>query len=285
MSEFGYAPVYRAFALPERALALAAGDVPVPRHLVRIPFRDVGFPPALVPIYSVDYPWLVGFWVDPFGHRATVVAEVVPEDGYRAHEYFRNFDQLSVFLVVHAIVGEDEDEVTPETRALADQLGVEFDPALALADAAGDEVVRFGAHPAFAVDPPFTVNPAGYRGDWPTRATTDWTSIGELELTAEGSQSLRDRAEVPPWFTTTRQPPVFEGLLSRGDHAGAWRCLNSSGWLFSDAKIALRELAAAARNDKLNALALAWCARPHETFGGYGSTDRTTWWGTSGRAS
>lgn len=269
--------LYNLLRFPDAALRLARGEFAEELGtLVTAPFETVGHPPALVPLYMVDDPTIVGWWVDPFGIREPAIVECVPTEGYRVVERFRTWEQLALYLVVHRIVAGDGVDAAP----LAKRLGVDPEQAARVAKSVGDDEQSIGWGPRFADDPPFELDANAYRGQWPFAGReSDLRHVSGLELTADRQRVLKTDVNAPPWLVTTRQPELFSSLLVSRQYESAWRSLNSPGWLFEDAKHALQRLARAAGNEVSREIADVWCAEPHEQFGGYGRTDRRTWWG------
>jgi hypothetical protein len=273
-----YLDVLRTIGLPDNAVRLARGDFKADQSItMKTPFQTTGFSPALAPIYSIQYPWLVGCWVDPFQESFTFV-EVVPEDDYRAREVFLSFPQLAASLVLKDIA--DDGEVSNSVRRLAVDLGFSeqaFEILAAHALKRGDRPRHLAELPVFADRPPWSVSPERYRGAWPHggRALDDaeLVRVSGLELTPAQLAEVRGRQACPPWLASDRQPRVFERLLADGDLDSAWRCLNSPGWLFAEVRVALGALAVRAGRPWLSALADAWREQPHEQFGGYGTDE------------
>lgn len=282
-----YDDIYRELGVTAPFIELANGRFQTElRDSIRAPFTSAGYSPAFVPIYSVDLPWYVGLWVNPVDrarYRHSIV-RMVPEDGYRAVEEFRSFDQLGTYLVVQQLTTyEGMPECEAKAEALARGLAVDYDAALELANTVGDDVSSFGDHPAFRDDPPWETSAERYRGDWPHEGREvgddELHKVSGLELTEEQHLRIQQRDACPLWLQRAKQPEVFARLLDAGDLASAWRCLNSPGWLFAEVRDALARLRGASDDPLLAQVVTAWSAQPHESFGGYGRSDRTTWWG------
>jgi hypothetical protein len=103
--------------------------------------------------------------------------------------------------------------------------------------------------------------------------------VAGLQLSPEQVAAVGERTFQPKWLASPSQPSVFDALLMSGNVRAAWLSLNSPGWLFTEARDAFLKLAKAAPNPLLLALWNAWSTEPHDQFGGYGRSDRTTWWG------
>lgn len=270
-----YEKVYRALGLPPTALEVALGAIPLPFADASAPFSLYGFPPALIPIFSDSSgPAYHGFWKHPLGARATTLVHLSVEIGYRADEVARNVEQLFTRIVLTAIGVHDR--VTPEAERFATGVGLTDLAALdQLSMEAGYCLPDLRGHPPFDRDCPLGCfdDPNDYDGDFPNRALVerggDLRRICVLEVDHDLQQRIAARPEAPPWFTTRDQPATCRALLDAGDLAGAWMSLNSPGWRFADAKLALRALADRADDPALSVIAEAWIAERHEHAGGY----------------
>ncbi len=81
--------------------------------------------------------------------------------------------------------------------------------------------------------------------------------------------NIASQPGAPPWFKVARQREVFDACLRAGDYQGAWMSLNSPGWRFSEAGVALAELAQRTGDPILRLLSEAWNSERHSDFGGY----------------
>src|SRR5262249_45423943 len=124
-------------------------------------------------------------------------------------------------------------------------------------------------------DPPLDCVPGGlgYRGDFPHR-NTEGSLVGldtaaGLEIPADLLGEIESIEGAPTWLRVREQRALFEEYLQRGALAEAWLSCNSPGWHFSDAKLALAELANSAKSEAFTLLVSAWTSLPHERSGGY----------------
>ena len=270
-----YETVYRALDLPRTALDVALGTIPLPFADASAPYSLYGFPPALIPIYSDNSgPGYRGFWRHPLAPRATTLVELSVEAGYRADEVARNLEQLFSYMSITSICVLNG--ITPETESFATGVGLPDLAAISrLATEIGDSLPDLRGRPPFDRDCPLACfdDPSDYDGDFPNVAMVerggDLRNCCALEVDRELQQRIAARPDAPPWFTSRDQAATCRALLDAGDLAGAWMSLNSPGWRFADAKLALRALADQAHDAELSVIADAWIAERHEHAGGY----------------
>lgn len=270
-----YEKVYRALGLPRTTLEVALGTIPLPFADASAPYSLYGFPPALIPIFSESSgPAYHGFWRHPLVPRAMTFVRLSVEAGYRAREIARTTDQLFTRIGLTAIGVEDC--VTPEVERFANGVGLHDLAALhRLWLQVSDSLPHLRGRPPFDRDCPLACfdAPRDYDGDFPSVATVerggDLRRYCALEVDRELQQRIAARPDAPPWFTSRDQATTCRALLEAGDLAGAWMSLNSPGWRFADAKLALRALADAAHDAELSVIAEAWTAEQHEHAGGY----------------
>jgi hypothetical protein len=270
-----YENVYHVLGLPPVALDVALGKIPLPLADASAPYSVYGFPPALIPMYSESSgPLYCGFWKHHFAERASTIVSLSVEAGYRAREIARNVDQLFAHIVLVAIGVHDG--ISPEIERFAAGVGIRdlaaFDR---MSMDCGDSLLHLRGRPPFDRQCPLASyeDPSDYDGDFPSSCILesggDLRGICALEVSRELQQAIASRPDAPPWFTTRDQAMTCRELLDIGDLRGAWMSLNSPGWLFPDAKRALRALADKACNAELSVVAEAWIAELHEHAGGY----------------
>lgn len=273
------AEVYARFELPAEATLLAAGDLDaeLPNQFASAA-SVVGYPPALLPLYVVPNGCVVGWWVDPLGFRRTTIVECNLDHGGRATEIFRSWAQLALHLVVQRILADG----ASAARVLAEALNVDLDIATRVASE-GASPSAYLAVPIFADDPPWSLAPERYRGDWPftDRGFTcrDLQHVAGLELEVAQQRALRTSVDTPPWLVARSQSALFARLRGADRENASWRSLNSPGWKFAHAKEYLSKLARYSTSERLKTLADAWTSKAHESAIGYGVTDPYGWWG------
>lgn len=264
-----YQQVLRCLGVPQLALQSAAGTVELPLDLT-IPFHHYGFPPALLPLWSTEAAIYHGYWKHWFCPRKLTVVEMDVSQKRETREIARDFSQLIRQMTLLSISWSEG--VTPAIRASTAQTSI-GDQEVKLMEKAitvsGDHPQGWLTLPGFAEDPPLPCVPdgLGYHGDFPFRGMALTEDNVRHICTFEVDDALRREivslSFAPPWFLTDEQAPVFERLLGRSDHAGAWMSLNSTGWRFEEAKEALRELGRQVDVPDFGLLVDAWISEAH----------------------
>jgi hypothetical protein len=273
--ETAYSHIYRLLGLEVRLVHLAGGEIAPPLDSMSAPFYCYGFPPALIPLWSENTgPRYAGLWKHWFLPRQGTFVLCSVDESYRVMEIARTAEQLLDWLLYYSLYVDEDGE--PEFRAFASAAAVTNYPAVrSLIETEGYEPANLRSLPAFRHGPPLRscLTAAEYHGDFPS----EWMLLDRASLQRVCSLELPRRllpvitkaTVAPPWLAATEQARVFQGLLRAGDLAGAWLSLNSSGWMFSEAKKAIRQLADRAGDTAFSVLAEAWVAQPHESRGGY----------------
>lgn len=270
-----YKDLFSFLPLPVTAEEIALRTLEVPFY-TDTPFNAYGFVPALIPLWATDSPSYTGYWKHWFApQRQPTFVEVYVRDEYRATEIARDFTQLTQRVSLTALTIEDA--ITPEIQKFALQVGLsstDLTDIAVLAQASGDDDTALLNLPAFARNAPLTCyfsQTQAYAGDFPHDAMilTEQAllSICTFETSEKLNARIQASAFAPPWFTTTDQPLLFTDLLKKGDLCGAWMSLNSTGWRFTEAKEALRQLGKQSSVPGFDLLVDAWTAEPHESSG------------------
>jgi len=273
---------------------IAFGNTLPPLPGVETPFDAYGFLPALLPFWIGQGVKYTGAWKHWFGSRRMTFVEVDVENDRRCREVARDFKQLLCRAVLDAVdyAGGAADRDVERFGTQAGLSLAEIEQIVQVHSEWDTEPEGLLLLPGFAAAAPVEcldrywdpVN--GYAGDFPhphRDPTTGYTGdfphdtmhLDEETVrnmcTADTSIELYARIAAlpfaPPWFTATKQAPVFRQLLRRQDYLGAWMSLNSSGWRWLEAKDALWDLAEASQVPGLDLLANAWAAVPHENNG------------------
>jgi hypothetical protein len=261
-----YEDVYHMLELPRIAIELGTGKVKHPSPLVTAPFWCDGFPPALVPLWDTGSAYK-GYWVHWFTSRVPTIVLYYLEEG-RAYEIARDINQL---LCYEANYLYDPDDLLQFAR----DVGLDALQLDAITSLTSDDPVGLKALPAFRENSPLKCHPngTGYEGDFPNGAMTFTEETVRRACTLEVGAELKERIAAlpyaPPWFKTTNQAKVFYDLVDQGDLAGAWMCLNSSGWAYTDAQKAIARLSEKSGDRNFAILAEAWIAQPLEDLGSY----------------
>lgn len=270
----GYEAVLEGLNLPIDAQRCARGEIRFPVPDIEVPFGSYGFPPALIPLWSRGSgPEYYGFWIHWFVDRKPTLVRVEITQGYLVQEIARTFEQLASLIVLEAIVMRDG--VSPEIETFAHRCGVDLNAIDAISQESGDDASGLLQLASFAEQPPANLLVTGvkYEGDFPfagMEATPErLRTICTLETPIELRSAIAAMPKAPAWFLTDSEPTVFYSALERADFAEAWMSLNSAGWKFSDAKIALRALSEVAGDDRFRKVASAWIEQPHEWVENY----------------
>lgn len=229
----------RMLGMPNWIVRCARGEIAFPDFTVDVPCNfSYGFPPALLPLWSYSSgPSYIGVLHHWFGHRKTTFGRYDIETR-QLTEVARSPDQLRVWIVFDFLSNvPDADEVAAFAESVElctpSELGAFFEHY--------DEVKELVKHPVFKGRLPLDMAQtftSGYSGDFPNDQS-------DLRRYCQSEVSMKDRdqfANIPPWFGERDKPELFRELLDSNDYSGAWFCLNSIGWKYSQAKLALREL-------------------------------------------
>ncbi|MEM7560758.1 MAG: hypothetical protein AAF394_16675 [Planctomycetota bacterium] len=236
-----------------------------------------GFPPALIPLYVQHSGRFIGAWLhwgfadrkDCFVSFAGVtisgeprmVVEIATTEAQLAYVYF--IDALDG-------TGLEIDEDLEEDALIWGFDDIES--LLPIMEEYPREPELLGLD-AFHQNPPplacYRKSIEKYSGDFPSRILVDdstarsrassyevhsWYQSDEYELRRLISADLAS----PIWLRGTEQRPVFNSLMSQGDYSGAWMCLNSIGWEFADAQMAISELETHCSDPNFRLLIEAW---------------------------
>jgi hypothetical protein len=241
------------------------------------PFRSLGFPPALLPIWNRDLTY-TGVWEHLFLPRQAVFVQCKVDYGYLAIEYARSTEQLEARLLF-----EDLDEVdglagmTATGESLCTRMREELVGAVASAlERAGQVPEALAEVPVFAEDPPGPIVrfDARYRGDFPSRQSSDRITCG-LEYPAgpwapDWPLPPADTRDTPWLGAQPDKGALFDRFLADGELGKAWLTLNSRGWTFTRARQAFRRLAEVSGDPVAADRYRLWSAFPHEDRnGGY----------------
>jgi hypothetical protein len=270
-----YTDVYQLLGLDDRLNRLASGEFGLPLDSMYAPFDCYGFPPALIPLWSDSTgPKYAGLWKHWFVPRQDTFVECYVDEGFKVEEVARTPEQLLEWLLFYSLYVDEDGEA--EFQDFAAKAGVQDYTAIrAIIETKGYDLSHLQMLPAFRDNPPLQscLLPTQYRGDFPS----EWMPfdndhlrlVCSLELSTRIQKLVAKATGMTPWLANEKQIDVFEELLRSGDLGGAWLSLNTSGWLFSEAKKAIRQLADKASDDVFGIVAEAWVAQPHESRGGY----------------
>lgn len=239
------------------------------------------FAPALTPVWSTGAGTIIGLWTHWFSERrAPTFVQYYGQTTFGVRnmvfEYARTFEQL---LYVHLLeCFTNDDGIYDATASFMSKVGISDSNSIDKVSMESGKPEGFLGHPSFVENSPLSCfeNPAfHYRGDFPHESMdlTKDTLRNSCNIEYHSGfknmapdLTFRDlvekREDVPIWINAISQRPVFQQLLGDGDLLGAWMSLNSSGWMFGEAKLSIQELAQAARNHSFNVVAETWCSLP-----------------------
>ncbi|WP_444915698.1 hypothetical protein [Microbulbifer sp. TRSA007] len=204
---------------------------------------------------------MYGFWKHWLNDRQSTYVRMSPENSYRVAEYGRSYNQLvSVILLQEICPAEGiDDDIYDfantnkiENLEKIDEISLE----------SGDDVSGLLNLDSFISTPPLCCEPQSYNGDFPSASmqmkAERIRKSCTLEYSPEGIEKILELDIAPDWFKTVDQEPLFYQLLSKGDMAGAWMCLNSNGWRLKDATKAIKALAEKSSDDNFREFAELW---------------------------
>jgi hypothetical protein len=272
---------YDRIGLPATAISLATGELAIEDDSSPV---EGGFPPALLPLTDTAGGMMYGYWKHWFvSSRKMTIVEFYGQTRFGrpllVMELARNFTQFVYVRLFQEFAVSDE--LSDESVNLALEAGIsDTDHIQEIVEEYGDDEAALLNLPCFRGDPPQACfeNLASYPGDFP-RPGVDASPLSlsgacGYEIHSRFGNGvpdpdrLRERVAAlpgaPPWLKGGKQTEVFERLLGDGDLAGAWLCLNSPGWTFDQARLAIASLSSRAKDPIFATLAEAWAALPHE---------------------
>ncbi len=273
-----YGSVYSVLGLSKELIDVCQGDLVLPVPSVDQPSRWYGGPPGVIPLWSSsDGPLSWALWIKnlPPKLSATYVT-CHPEAGYRVVEIARTQDQLMMEICLEEITREEG--ITPEIRDFAQAVGIDnsLDRIFNVAVETGDDLKGLLSLTEFRDNPPLVCTVGYNRSLLDTDTDFDdpiiLSGIASLELDKKAYAVIVDKPVAPPWLRKhADQNQVFDEMLGRGDIQACWKCLNSTGWRYSDTRVAVERLARVSHDELLLHLGEAWCSMDHEEYGeGYG---------------
>ena len=242
--------------------------VPIVSGTIELPFlieqtrSPYGFPPAMIPLWLEDIDF-VGFWHHWFTNdRIKSLVLQMPELDYVVIERARSIRQLVIIYLYERLCS----------------LGYVDSLAHIISSAIGFQ----GVAKLFTI---FTANGPGLEHllvleEFNKNPPQSCTMSKNLNLTKEQLMSFTsfdfnelERAQfgsnVPEWFLSNDMEGTFLEFLKKKDYKSAWMTLNSSGWEFTQAKIAILKLSEVAGCPRFKDFAESWASLPHEAYGSY----------------
>lgn len=241
--------------------------------VVSQPAKEYGFPPALIPLWSADMSY-VGAWVHWFNPgRTKSYVRLYADNDFLVAEIAKTCEQLFIREIISKIAAFGE--VNNSVKEFCTRHNFDVAALSVHGIEVGDYEPELLSIPAFYNNAPldcYTGNESSYSGEFPHKNmpinASTISNICSLEIIGSALRELiTSRPECPLWLKEGIQKPRFDQLLSNGDLRGAWLCLNSSGWKFSEARTAIEQLAKRTDDNRFHAVAEAWCSVNHESYG------------------
>jgi len=260
-----------AVGLPAQASELASGRIhSEPFGMEAPPNVYGGYPPAAVPLWGQDLSCWAAWKHVLVPSRSVSFVYFHPEDGYRPEEVARTWQQFAVFSATCIASLEPDRAVKIEKLKL---LGLDESDVAAIIDAWMPDIMDIGSHPVFRRNRPlkFVDENEAYDGEFPRNGVAESSRLPitcGLEYGLGGPSTNLDLTSAP-WLLPNGGPRGFEMAMGKGDLSGAWLSLNSPGWLFMDACVAMTDLRTKAAEPMLDAIAETWLSVHAEMPGGY----------------
>lgn len=258
-------------AFPDALRDCATGAVALPSAFAEAPACWYGFPPALVPLWSEPSgPCCFGYWKHWFIAREATFVQMYVESSL-VLEVARNPGQLFALAAIRAIV--ECDEVSPSVEAFATAVGIaNLDQIDTVSLDTGDGMPGLARLDQFALDLPRACLPdaAAYNGQFPVSTQAPGAPalacISEYELDVDILHDWLARPDCPPWLSKRPQGrlALCRAYIAQRAFGLAWLSINARGWTLADLRIAIAELAAAARDPQFDLLASAWLSVARE---------------------
>lgn len=254
-----YAELIRKMGFSEILCKCISSQIPYPIETISTPVW-LGFPPGFIPIYlDISSGLYYGIWYHFFSNKPYSFVQLSVEDAHRITEISRNEEQLFNYLVIKAIVLDDE--ITPMVRVFADSLGLQNLSELdKFTMEQGDDVSEIYKLDAFSYNTPlfFGENMDEYDGYFPTldyKTTELWSSF---EISDSIWANWPESLPKPIWLSGDSLKNLFYSYLETGDLSGAWQCLNSTGWRYVEAIDAIKKLSLCSKNNYFSLLSETW---------------------------
>lgn len=259
-------------SLPAALAACADGSIPVPICTLEAPAYWYVYPPALSPVWSDGSgPTYIGYWKHWFVEREPCFVEMYVDGGCMAREIARTPAQLFAVIAMRTI--SLDDGVTPVLEQFASAVGLDCLAELeVLSLEAGDDLAAFAAAEVFKTRTPLESMPSSalpYSGDFPdaSNPAPGWWQRSCSFETALQVMPAPPGVELPGWFDPQQnKQALFEGFLASGRLDCAWLTLNSTGWSIADARRAIVQLQAQARDEAFDLWVAAWLAAASDGF-------------------
>lgn len=258
----------------EASIAYAKGELDHPtKDLNRVPFLSWGFPPAILPL-RCDSSLLIyeGYWKHWFCDRDLSIVELWPN---LAKESAMNFEQWACLIIMKDIFAKDD--VTPEIRAFASKVGIDYLSEIDDLTLNGEEDSKLLASlSAFKGNLPLEICDCSvdYSGSFPNQgmilSEENLRNVCGFEVGKGLFAKIQGLDFSPDWLLVTeRQDLVFEKAYADEDYLACWMSLNSPGWQASKAINAMERLAKRQSDNAFQCIAEAWVSSFDGSIEGY----------------
>jgi len=220
-------------------------------------------------------------WFAPF--RQTTIVEFLGQTVFSrpliAMEIARTFRQFSYIQLLKTITLSDGLDIPAEQLASSFEIR-DLAWLDTVSETSNDDPSALLDHEAFRADPPHYCfeDDTLYPGDFPRPGIENdpqrlaMTCGYEIHSRFGHGQpdpnryreSVSKLPSSPVWLRESSQREVFERLLAASDIQGAWMSLNSIGWRFRDARVAIASLAEKVGDEVFTHFSEAWSSLPHE---------------------
>ena len=239
------------------------------------------YPPALVPFWTDGAGVMTGYWIRHINEskKPTIVnfyGETVFGLKLAVVEYAINMKQLGLRELLDLIVTrEGVDQQVIELSKIYNISASEVDEVLQIAEDYGDDHFGLKKLKEFQTNLPLSlVKGEQYLGEFPTESNNiDMKKIkannlyeihsgiasGDIDFNLR--KRVWDTPESPIWLNSNDQKKNFDMLFEEKDYSACWQCLNSIGWTYADAKIAMGRLAKQNNTNDLYMLLEAWSSQ------------------------
>lgn len=270
-----YKKVLESLGESDLLIKCAVGELPCPLEGFEAPPYWYGFPPALIPIWSYSSrPAYLGYWKHWFIDRNSSYVQMYVASGRITFEIARTAEQFFCFLAMSCIV--EKDGIDADVIDFVKNVGLtNLEQLNQVSLESGDNPVGFLKLNQFLDKIPLNClnNFSNYDGEFPipTQSADSFNKNSEFEINSDILRDWPNEIECPPWIKNKNvsKLSVFRHYLEKNDLGHAWLTLNSRGWIISDARIAIVELAELAKDKKFDILTSAWLSVANENVGAY----------------
>ncbi|PXF28701.1 hypothetical protein WH50_24865 [Pokkaliibacter plantistimulans] len=268
----GYSELIKVENYDYRLLMYMSGEIEHPSSFVTQGQEVPIILPALIPIWC-DQTDTVGLWKHWFTNsRYPTIVIQSPENCYRVQEIALNLDQL-IASESYSLISAEGDVADDISSFCAPVESINVNEIVRLYKKYDHDPKRLSELDIFKDNVPMFISEMEYKGNFPKYSSDISSSELRNSCTVEYSKDVVDEISEldisPEWFKVKDQEPLFYKLLLKEDFSGAWMCLNSNGWMFEDAKKAMKKLANKVNDKNFSILTEAWTNLSLEINGGY----------------